>query len=345
MMTAVPDIEFAAKRLGSHSTLAATPLRVVVTGATGFIGTHVVEQLARRGHRVVAMVRGEPSSFAAPDVETWTIADLATLAADSARRLAGIDAVVHCAARVHVLHETEPDPLTAFRRVNLQATLELASAAAAAGVARFVHLSTIGVNGASSGGRLFRATDAPAPANPYAQSKWEAEQALDALAARTGMAVAHLRPPMVYGPGAPGNFALLARAVRSGLPLPLGGLQAPRSFAARGNVVDLVVHLLELPRMPAGTYLTSDDEDMSTAEFVRRMAKALGRRTPLIPVPEHWLRRVAGWVGRGDQVSKMAVPLALDIKPTCLALGWTPPLSVDQALRAALNPTTLTKHP
>ncbi len=324
---------------------AATALQVLVTGASGFIGSRVVAELTRRGHRVLAMVRRVADQQAAANLAFWPVADLAQLHSDPREQLAGVDAIVHCAARVHVLRETDPDPLEAFRRVNLHATIRLAQAAASAGVARFIHLSTIGVNGASSAAQPFRASDPAAPANPYTQSKWEAEQALNALARETGMTVVHLRPPMVYGPQAPGNFTLLARAVRSGLPLPLGGLHAPRSFVAVGNLVDLVVHALERQSLPSGTFLASDGEDLSTAEFVRSMGRALGRRTPLIRIPEPWLMQVATWLGRGDQVSKMAVSLALDIEATRVALEWTPPFTVDQALRAALNPVTSIETP
>jgi nucleoside-diphosphate-sugar epimerase len=312
--------------------------KVLVTGATGFIGSALALALRARGHEVVAMV-GSADAALPKGVAPWVAPPLPSLARDAVEVLRGFDAVVHAAARAHVLDETAADPLAAFRETNTTGTLALARAAAAAGVGRFVFLSSIGVNGSTSGASAFRADGAPQPDSPYAQSKWEAEQALDALAAGpdnpTGMTVHHVRPPLVYGCGARGNFALLVRLVGTGLPLPLGALRAPRSFVALDNLVDLLVRLVEHPAPPVGVLLVADAEVTTTAEFVRAIAGAMGRRALLVPVPERLLAAVAGSVGRGDQVRKLAVPLAVDITATRERLGWQPPWSTEQALSKA----------
>jgi nucleoside-diphosphate-sugar epimerase len=312
--------------------------KVLVTGATGFIGGALVSALHARGHEVVAMV-GSVGSALPESVARWVAPRLPAVAPDAVEVLRGFDAVVHAAARAHVLDETASDPLAAFREANTAGTVALARAAAAAGVRRFVFLSSIGVNGSTSGAMPFRADGVPQPDSPYAQSKWEAEQALDALAAgpdnRSGMTVHHVRPPLVYGRGARGNFALLARLVGTGLPLPLGALRAPRSFVALDNLVDLLVRLVEHPSPPSGVLLVADAEVTTTADFVRAIAGAMGRRAVLVPVPERLLGAVAGWVGRGDQVRKLAVPLAVDITAARERLGWKPPWTMQQALSKA----------
>jgi nucleoside-diphosphate-sugar epimerase len=272
-------------------------------------------------------------------VARWVAPRLSAVAPDAVEVLRGFDAVVHSAARAHVLEEMASDPLASFRETNTAGTLALARAAAAADVRRFVSLSSIGVNGGTSGAVPFRADGVPRPDSPYAQSKWEAEQALDALAAgpdnRSGMTVHHVRPPLVYGRGARGNFALLVRLVGTGLPLPFGALRAPRSFVALDNLVDMLVRLVEHPAPPVGVLLVADAEVTTTADFVRAIAGAMGRRALLVPVPERLLGVVAGSVGRSDQVRKLVVPLVVDITATRERLGWQPPWTMKQALSKA----------
>lgn len=316
--------------------------RVLVTGASGFVGAELCKELARCGHAVIAMVRRQPECLV-PGVETWLVNDLTNLPDTAPEILAGVEVLIHCAGRAHKLNDHARDPLAEFRRVNAEATLILARLAASAGVQRFIFVSSIGVNGSQSGEHPFTAEDTPAPDSPYAISKWEAEQGLIALSHKSKMSVLIVRPPMIYGPSAPGNFALLTKLVRTGLPLPFGALSAPRSFVALGNVVDLLVHLVEHACPPSGTYLVSDDETVTTASFVRAMAQALGIKARLLPVPVRLLQFVASLAGRGEQVRKMAVPLALDISSTRSRLGWSPRWSMADAMREALAPHVLNK--
>jgi nucleoside-diphosphate-sugar epimerase len=310
--------------------------KVLVTGATGFIGGALASALRERGHEVVAMV-GSADAALPEGVARWIAPRLPAVAPDAVEVLRGFDAVVHAAGRASKkLEETAVDPVAIFREANTVATLALAHAAVRAGVRRFVFLSSIAVNGSTSGASAFRADGTPQPDEPYAQSKWEAEQALDALVAgptnSSGMTVHHVRPPLVYGRGARGNFALLVRLVGTGLPLPFGALRAPRSFVALDNLVEMLVCLVEHPSPPSGVLLVADAEATTTADFVRAIAGAMGRRVLLVPVPERLLGAVAGLVGGGEQVRKLAAPSAVDITATRERLGWQPPLTMEQAL-------------
>lgn len=310
-------------------------MHVLITGAAGYIGRAVVNRMLDDGHTVTAMVRRNVPELPRSTMQ-WLVPDIRAMPADAAQRLRSVDCVVHCAARVHVMRETQTVPIDAFRKVNVDATLALARQAANAGVRRFVFLSTIGLHGSDSHGGAFRHDDKPKPLTPYAVSKWEAEQALDALALGGTMQTLHLRPPLVYGHDAPGNFALLRKAVASGLPLPLGALHHARSFVSLDNLVDLIAHIVTWEGPAGGPYLVSDGQDLSTTAFVRAMAQAMGRRPLLLPIPEYLLTALAGLAGRADQIRKMAVPMTLDITHTRTQLGWAPTWSVQQSLQRAL---------
>jgi UDP-glucose 4-epimerase len=250
--------------------------------------------------------------------------------------LDGVSAVIHCAARVHVMADTAADPLEEFRHVNVQGTLNLARQAAAAGVRRFVFVSSIKVNGeATQPGAPFTADDAPAPLDAYGVSKMEAEQGLRELAAQTGMEVIIIRPPLVYGPGVKANFAAKMRWLQRGVPLPLGAIHNQRSLVALDNLVDLIVTCLTHPAAANQTFLVSDGEDVSTSELLRRMGQALDRPARLLPVPQSWLKLAAAMVGKSDVAQRLCGSLQVDISKTRQLLSWTPPLSLDQGLKRA----------
>ena len=250
--------------------------------------------------------------------------------------LGGVSAVVHCAARVHVMSDTAADPLAEFRQVNVQGTLNLARQAAAVGARRFVFVSSIKVNGeATQLGRPFTADDAPAPLDAYGVSKMEAEQGLRELSAQTGMEVVIIRPPLVYGPDVKANFAAMMRWLRRGIPLPLGAIHNQRSLVALDNLVDLIVTCLSHPAADNQTFLVSDGEDVSTTELLQRMGQAMNRPARLIPVPAGLLMQAAALLGKRDVAQRLCCSLQLDIEKTRQLLNWNPPLTLDQGLKKA----------
>jgi nucleoside-diphosphate-sugar epimerase len=311
----------------------------LVTGATGFVGRAVCAELARRQYAVRSIVRVHRVSDSVSGAELSDRVQLDDIgpATDWSGALDEVKAVVHLAARVHVMHDSSADPLAAFRAVNVAGTLNLARQAAAAGVKRFVFISSVKVNGESTPpGRAFTEADAPNPQDAYGQSKHEAEQGLRQLSADTGMEVVIIRPPLVYGPGVKANFAALMRAVQRGWPLPLGAVHNQRSLVALDNLVDFIVTCITHPQAANQTFLVSDGHDLSTTELVRGMAQAAGVRARLLPVPVWALQAGASLLGKGDAVQRLCGNLQVDISKARSLLGWVPPVSVEEGLRRAM---------
>jgi len=310
---------------------------ILVTGATGFVGGALVRQLAADPsfNGVVVAVRRKPEALP-QGIRPVSVGDL-LLTTDWSAALQGIDAVVHCAARVHVMNDKSSDPLAEYRRANVEGTANLARQAAAAGVRRFVFLSSIKVNGEFTDiGRPFTANDVPAPEDPYGISKHEAEQLLRQIATETGMAVVIIRPPLVYGPGVKANFESMMRWVVRGVPLPLGALiGSRRSLVALDNLVDLIVTCLKHPAAANQTLLVSDGEDLSTADLLKRMGMALGRPARLFYMPSALLKLGATALNKPGIYLRLCKSLQLDITKTRQLLGWIPPVSVDEGLRRA----------
>jgi nucleoside-diphosphate-sugar epimerase len=257
--------------------------------------------------------------------------------ADGATVLRQTRVLVHLAARVHVMHDVAADPLTAFRAVNVAGTLNLARQAVEAGVKRFVFISSIGVNGSQTlRDKPFSESDKPNPHNAYALSKWEAEQGLMQIADQTGLEVVIIRPPLVYGANAPGNFGSLLRAVNLGWPLPLGTVRNQRSLMALDNLVDFIITCTTHPEAANQTFLISDGQDLSTTELVRAMARAAGVPARLLPVPV-WVLELAGrLVGKGDAVQRLCGNLQIDSSKARKILGWNPKVSFQEGLRRAV---------
>ena len=309
-----------------------TKLQTLVTGASGFVGGALCAEVISRGFAVRGVTR---TLCDLPNgVKNIVIASIDG-STDWQNALMGCDVLVHLAARVHVMKEAAIEPLSEFRRVNVQGTLNLARQAAAAGVRRFVFISSVGVNGAETFQRPFTDQDQAAPHSLYAVSKYEAELGLQTMAAETGMEVTIIRPPLVYGPHAPGNFGSLMRWLRRGVPLPLGAIHHQRSLVALDNLVDLIVTCLTHPAAADQTFLVSDGEDVSTTELLRLMGQALRRPARLLPVPAGWLKLAAAMVGKRDVAQRLCGSLQVDMEKTQCLLGWTPPLSLDEGLKKA----------
>lgn len=302
-------------------------MRVLVTGANGFVGRAVCVRLSAQGHDVVKGVRiaHEPDETSIGDIDNATAWDAV---------LKNCDAVVHLAARVHVMNETAVDPLIEFRRVNTAGTLNLARQAAAVGIKRFIYMSSIKVNGEAG---IFSGAMLAQPQDAYAQSKWEAETGLQAVAATTGLELVILRPPLVYGPGVSANFLRLLQSVNRRTPLPFGLIRNRRSLIYIGNLADAVSVSVTHPHAAGRTYLVSDGEDVSTPELIRLMAECLGRPARLLPVPPSWLRFAGGLIGKTAEVDRLLGSLALDSAPIREELGWLPPSSLYEGLQATAD--------
>ena len=305
---------------------------ILVTGASGFVGRGILAELARRGVPGIAAVRNQPAKPLQEAVYVTGV-DLSPESSwDTA--LVGVKTVIHAAARVHVMNDTATDPLAEFRRINVAGSANLAMQAAAAGVRRFVFISSIKVHGERNvEGRPFRSTDNPAPADPYGISKWEAELELTRIAKATGLELVIIRPVLVYGPGVKANVEAMMRWLVRGVPLPFGSIDNRRSLVALGNLVDLIITCVEHPRAPGETFLVSDGEDLSTTELLKRMAAALGVSPRLIPVPAAMLRVATSLLGRQDLGRRLFESLQVDIAHARERIGWSPTTLVNDALR------------
>lgn len=298
-------------------------MKVLVTGANGFVGNALVENLRGRGHQVVAATRRSAGN-------TVGVGEIDG-ATDWSGALQGCDAVVHAAARVHQMKEQAAEAETLYRRTNVEGTLNLARQSASAGVRRFIFLSSIKAMGEA--GHL--SADARChPEDAYGRSKLEAEEALLKLSAETGIDVVILRLPLVYGPGVKGNFLSLMRVVQKGVPLPLGSIRNRRSLLYLGNLVDIVALGLNHPAAPGRAFLPSDGSDVSTSDLIRGIAKAMGRKARLLPVPPSLMLLAAGLLGKAATAARLFGDLSVDSTPLFRDLEWRPPFRMEEGLKA-----------
>lgn len=306
-------------------------MKTLVTGANGFVGQALCQDMQHRRLPVVGAVRAAQAETAtgAPCVHVGNI-DGQT---EWGEALEGIDAVVHLAARVHVMNDTAPDPAALFRQVNVEGTVRLAQACARHGVQRFVFVSSIKVNGEETLLAPYTELSDVHPEGDYARSKWEAEQALRQLERETGLDVVILRIPLVYGPGVKGNFFSLLQAVDAGRILPFGSIRNQRSMVGLSNLIDVLIRCVEHPAAKGQTFLVSDNDDVSTPELIRRIAAALERSPRLIPVPLFLLRAGTTLIGRRDAMRKIESSLQIDPHTIRKTLEWSPPVTMDCELR------------
>lgn len=298
-----------------------TSQKILLTGATGFVGRQILERLPKTTH-----VFGRSK----PEHECIFFKGELDNKADFSQALEGIDVVIHCAARAHVMNDTETE---LYEQTNTLATLSLAKQAAALGAKRFIFISTIKVNGESTTeGSAFRFNDMQNPSDPYGVSKANAEIGLQEIAAKTAMDVVIIRPPLVYGPGVKANFAAMLKLAKKNLPLPLGAIQNKRSFVSVDNLVDLVVTCINHPAAANQTFLVSDDCDVSTTELLKLMTRASGKKPILLPIPMSWLKAFATLVGKQAVIDRLCGNLQVDISHTKQTLGWKPPITLEQGI-------------
>jgi len=306
-------------------------MKYLITGGTGFVGGAVARKLLD-GRNIDVAVVVRKQSRVLPDEIQQIVVDSLLIDSDYSEALQGVDVVIHAAARVHVMDDDASDPLVEFFKVNVEGTLNLARQAAEKGVKRFVFVSSIGVNG-NGNDRSFVETDPPNPKEPYAISKYEAEQQLIGLTVETGLEVVIIRPPLVYGPYAPGNFGSLIRWVSKEFPLPFGAVYNKRSLVALDNLVSFIIVCAEHPKAGNETFLISDGEDVSTTELLQKVARSLSKKSCLIPVPVGLMRFVALFLGRRNVANRLFSSLRVDSSKARELLDWEPVVSMSEQLK------------
>jgi nucleoside-diphosphate-sugar epimerase len=303
---------------------------VLVTGAQGFVGLPLSTALVKLGYQVRCAVRDHFQVNQSQ--ETLSVGDINGATA-WAHALVDVSVVIHLAARVHVMNETAADALSAYRKVNVEGTLNLAKQAALAGVKRFIFISSIKVNGEGTAlGHPYHEQQAPSPLDAYGLSKYEAELALQQLAKDTGLELVIIRPTLIYGPGVKANFRAMMRCLAIGIPLPLGSIHNQRSLLALDNLIDLIQLCIVHPAAANQTFLASDGMDLSTPELLTAMAAALGKPARLIKLPESLLMLGAKLVGKQAMAQRLCGSLQVDSSKARELLGWQPPVSVQEAL-------------
>lgn len=303
---------------------------ILVTGATGFVGGHLLPPLLEQPDNVRAALRTLPTSQMATGVDLCQVGDI-NASTNWQDALQDVDIVIHLASRAHILKETVADPMAAFNQVNVEGTRQLVQQSIEAGVKHFIFISSVGAMTTLSDDCLTEES-ACVPDSPYGRSKWQAEQDLMALAQTTAMKWTILRPTLVYGPHNPGNMERLIKLVDRGLPLPFGLIKNRRSLVYVGNLVDAILTILENPKAFNQTFLISDGITLSTAELIRAIANALHGPARLLPIPPLLLKVLGQVTGKSDSVDRLLGSLAVDSAKICQTLDWTPPYSMQQGL-------------
>ena len=305
-------------------------MRILITGASGFVGQALCKQAKRQNFDVRGALRKDNNLPL--DVETITVGEI-NASTDWTNALLNVDVVIHLAARVHMMKDHSADPLAEFRKVNVQGTENLALQAARAGVKRLVFVSSIKVNGeTTSGNTIYSETDSPAPQDPYAVSKYEAEQALQRIAQNTGLEIVILRPPLVYGPGVKGNFAQMLKVLKKGIPLPFASIRNRLSLIYVENLVAALLVCATHPAAAGQTYLVSDGLEISTPDLLNRLGSAMNHPARLFPCPPAFLKLAGHLIGKSNQIERLLGSLRIDSGKIRRELNWSPPRSLEEGL-------------
>lgn len=318
-------------------------MKLLLTGASGFIGLHLLGRLAEYNLHLISRTKldnfNEIRDLSLFQYEIDAVTDYTNA-------LSGRDVIIHCAARAHIMYDELSDPLAEYLKVNTEGTINLARQAIKAGVKRFIYISSIKVNGESTGLDIpFKSNDIRAPQDFYGKSKSEAEEQLLELTKETGLEVVIIRPTLVYGPGVKANFASLLNLVSKGLPLPFGCIKEnKRSLVSVKNLVDLIATCIEHPKAANQVFLVSDDHDVSTATMVRYMSQALGKSSRLLPVPILCYKIAGKLIGKTDVVNRLLSSLQVDITHTKSTLGWEPPQTLEQGFKETAEAYLLNKN-
>ncbi len=305
---------------------------LLITGASGFVGRFLWPVALSKGFDI--HVASRQCAEWSPALKCFQIGSLDGTT-DWRAALQGRSCVIHLAGRAHVMHEQLADPLSEYRRVNVAASLNLARQAVQQGVKRFIYVSSVKVNGeATDRGQPFSADSQPAPQDAYGISKWETEQALQALALESGLELVIVRPTLIYGPGVKANFATLIRLLKRRLPLPFATItDNRRSLVGLDNLTDFLLLCVTHPAAANQTFLVSDGEDLSTAQLLSRLGSAIGYPARLFPVPQRFLKWGAKLSGKSEKAQRLLGNLQVDIQKNRERLNWVPPVSVNQGFR------------
>jgi len=311
--------------------------KIFVTGASGFIGQSICKHLINSKYTVCGGVRDKTSIPNTSMIKYLNVGDIA-LQKNWKNILAGYDCVIHCAGRAHVINEIKINSLETYRLINLKSTAELAKQCSIAGVKRMIFLSSIGVLGSNTNNRKpFLYSDKPNPTENYALSKYEAEQELFKISKETGLEIVVIRPPLVYGPFAPGNLKRLIRIISYGIPLPFGLINNKKSLIGIDNLIDFITLCIEHPSAVGKTFLVSDNEDISTPDLISSIAYNMGRSTRLFPLPIALLKLSSQIIGRQSEINRLIGSLQVDTNYTRKLLNWTPPLSFKEGIRRMIK--------
>jgi UDP-glucose 4-epimerase len=308
-------------------------MKILVTGATGFIGNKLCQALSMRGDAVVAVSRRQ----VAIDTNITVINKVLSKDTDWQDCLKDVDVVIHLAGRAHVMNDVSENPYQAYADINIDATKQLAEQAALFGVKRFIYLSSIKVNGERTKDVAFSETDSPQPEDDYGITKCEAEKVLNNIAIQTGMDVVIIRPPLVYGAGVKANFKSLIKLAQLNIPLPFGAIDNKRSLVFIENLIDFILLCTHHPNAANQTFLISDDDDVSTTRLIQYIKEASGKRPLLIPVPQSWLRFVFQLIGKSFLSDRLLGNLQVDITKAKTLLNWKPPFTLEQGINKTIE--------